>query len=80
LYRVPLVFSPQPEGGFTVFSPVLPELVTEGNSLEEAYANVRDALATVIELYADQGQPLPAGIALPATGEAIWSAALVESA
>jgi antitoxin HicB len=80
LYRVPLIFSPQPEGGFTVTSPALPELVTEGDDLEEAYTNVRDALAAVIELYADQGRPLPASITLPATGEVVWSEALVESA
>ena len=55
LKRIPLVFTPQPEGGFTVTSPVLPELLTEGDSLEEAYANVQDAPAAVIELYADQG-------------------------
>ena len=42
LYRVPLLFTPQPEGGFTVTSPVLPELVTEGDTLDEAYANVQD--------------------------------------
>ena len=29
MYRVPLVFTPQPEGGYTVTSPVLPELLTE---------------------------------------------------
>jgi antitoxin HicB len=80
LYRVPLVFSPQPEGGYTVTSPVLPELVTEGDSLEDAYSNTRDALNTVIELYADQGRPLPAAIQLPLTGEVVWSDALVESA
>ena len=34
--RLPLVFTPQPEGGFTVTSPVLPELITEGDTLEEA--------------------------------------------
>ena len=79
LYRLPLVFDPQPEGGFTVTSPVLPELVTEGDNLEEAYANVRDALAAVLELYADQGRSLPAGITLPAAGEVIWSETLVES-
>jgi antitoxin HicB len=44
LYKLPLVFSPQPEGGFTVTSPVLPELVTEGDTVEEALENVRDAL------------------------------------
>ena len=80
LRRVPLVFSPQPEGGFTVTSPVLPELVTEGDTLEEAYANVRDALAAVVELYAEQGRPLPAGVELPAAGQVVWSDALVEVA
>ena len=60
--RLPLIFTPQPEGGFTVTSPVLPELVTEGDSWEEACANVSDALAAVIELYAEQGRPLPEGI------------------
>ena len=48
--RLPLVFTPQPEGGFTVTSPVLPELVTEGDTLDEAFANVRDALSAVLEL------------------------------
>jgi antitoxin HicB len=57
--RLPLVFTPQPEGGFTVTSPVLPELVTEGDTLEEAFAHVKDALAAVIELYADEGRGLP---------------------
>ena len=79
LYRVPLVFTPQPAGGFTVTSPVLPELVTEGDTLDEAYANVPDALAAVIELYADQNQPLPTGVTLPSQGEVVWSDALVES-
>ncbi|HLA82622.1 MAG TPA: type II toxin-antitoxin system HicB family antitoxin, partial [Thermoleophilia bacterium] len=41
--------SPQPEGGYTVTSPVLPELVTEGDTLEEAIRNVQDALEAVIE-------------------------------
>lgn len=59
-------------------SPVLPELLTEGDTLEEAYANVRDALAAVIELYADQGRALPSGINLPASGQVVWSEALVE--
>jgi antitoxin HicB len=80
LRRVPLVFSPQPEGGFTVTSPILPELITEGDTLEEAYANVSDALAAVIELYADQGRTLPVGVELPVTGQVIWSDALVEVA
>lgn len=31
-YKLPLVLTPQPEGGYTVASPLLPELVTEGDS------------------------------------------------
>jgi len=65
LRRIPLVFAPQPECGFTVTSPVLPELVTEGDSWEEAHANVADALAAVTELYLEQDRPLPSGIPLP---------------
>ncbi|MFI5381640.1 MAG: type II toxin-antitoxin system HicB family antitoxin [Tepidisphaerales bacterium] len=80
LRRIPLIFSPQPEGGFTVTSPILPELVTEGDTLEEAYANVSDALAAVIELYAEQGRALPSGVELPGAGQVVWSDALVEVA
>ena len=58
-YKVPLLLTPQPEGGYTVTSPLLPELVTEGDSLSEALDNVKDALATVIELYQDLGRQLP---------------------
>jgi antitoxin HicB len=79
MYRVPLLFTPQPEGGYTVTSPVLPELITEGDTLEEAHANVSDAFEAVVELYADQGRSLPASIALPALGEVVWSEALVGS-
>ena len=64
--RLPLIFSPQPEGGFTVTSPVLPELVTEGGSLEEAFANVRDALAAVLEIYSEDGRSLPSSVTLEA--------------
>jgi antitoxin HicB len=59
LYKVPLLLSPQPEGGFTVTSPLLPELVTEGDTVDEALTNVQDALAAVVEAYQDLGRSLP---------------------
>ncbi|MDX1962162.1 MAG: type II toxin-antitoxin system HicB family antitoxin [Pirellulales bacterium] len=77
VYRLPLVFTPQPEGGYTVTSPVLPEFLTEGNTLEEAQGNVQDAFMAVLELYADLGRALPASITLPVTGEVICSETLV---
>jgi antitoxin HicB len=54
-------------------------LVTEGDTLGEAFANAQDALAAVIELYADEGRPLPLGVTLPMTGQIVWSDALVEA-
>ena len=57
-YKIPLVLTPQPEGGYTVTSPLLQELVTEGDSLDEALENVKDALAAVIEIYQDFGRSL----------------------
>jgi antitoxin HicB len=80
LRKLPLVFSPQPEGGFTVTSPVLPELITEGDTIDEAHANVADALAAVFELYAEQGRALPESTRVPESGEVIWSEWLVEVA
>jgi antitoxin HicB len=62
-YKLPLVFEPQPEGGYTVTSPLLPELLTEGDTVADALENVRDALAAVLEIYQEQGKTLPASIA-----------------
>ena len=58
-YKIPLLLTPQPEGGYTVTSPLLPELVTEGDLLGEALENVQDAFAVVIELYQEMGRSLP---------------------
>lgn len=62
LVKVPLVLTPQPEGGFTVTSPLLPELITEGDTLDEALDNVRDAILAVIELYEDLGREFPSNL------------------
>ena len=63
MYRIPLVFTPQPEGGYTVTSPALPELVTEGDTLEEAQGNVQDAFDAVKEIYTEQNRALPVEMA-----------------
>lgn len=70
-YKLPLVFAPQPEGGFTVTSPLLPELITEGDSADDAIENARDALAAVIDAYHETGRALPANLIVPDRGELI---------
>jgi antitoxin HicB len=62
LYKIPLMLTLQPEGGYTVTSPALPELITAGEIVEVALAHVQDALAAVVELYEDLGKPLPTTI------------------
>jgi antitoxin HicB len=45
-----------------VTSPVLPELITEGDTVTEAMENVRDAFQVVLEIYEDEGRALPDSI------------------
>ncbi|MFN3706285.1 MAG: type II toxin-antitoxin system HicB family antitoxin [Thermoflexales bacterium] len=62
IYKLPLVFEPQPEGGYTVACPILPKLITEGDTIAEALENVKDALLAVVETYQDLHRPLPAAL------------------
>jgi antitoxin HicB len=71
LYKVPLMLTLQPEGGYTVTNPLLPELVTEGDTLDEALAHVQDAVYAVVELYEDLGKPLPASLRQSPEADAI---------
>lgn len=56
--HVELIFEPQDEGGFTVYSPELPGLITEGDTLEAAERNAQEALELYVESMRDRGQPL----------------------
>ena len=68
---MPLVVEPQPEGGYTITSPVLPELVTEGDTMEDALENVRDAFASLLELYQEFGRTLPPELAIDQINHAV---------
>jgi antitoxin HicB len=54
-----VVLEPQPEGGFTVLVPALPEIVTEGDNEEEALAMAQDAIRLVLEDRAARGEDIP---------------------
>ncbi len=47
--NVKVVLVPAEEGGFTVYVPALPGCVSEGDTREEALANIREALALYLE-------------------------------
>jgi len=50
---------PEPEGGYTVSVPALPEVVTWGETYEEAMANAKEAIEAVLEFYRDEGWEIP---------------------
>ena len=52
--KLKVVFEPSDEGGFTVYVPSLPGCISEGESFEEAMANIKEA----IELYLEEEEPL----------------------
>ena len=41
---IKVVIEPQEEGGYTVFVPTLPGCVSQGETTEEAIANIREAI------------------------------------
>ncbi len=45
--------------GLTVTAPDVPELVTCGDTREEALERAQDALVTALSFYVDEGKPLP---------------------
>lgn len=47
--EVEFVFEPQEEGGYHVYAPEMPGLHTEGDDLDEATENAREALALYVE-------------------------------
>ena len=46
--------------------------MTEGDSIDEALANVGDAFLAVIELYEDQGRLLPSSVELLSSQDPLW--------
>jgi predicted RNase H-like HicB family nuclease len=47
--KVKVILIPAEEGGFTVYIPALPGCVSEGDTREEALANIREALELYLE-------------------------------
>jgi antitoxin HicB len=56
-----VVLEPEPEGGFTVRVPAIPEIVTYGKDERDALAMAEDAIRLVIADCAARGEPMPSG-------------------
>ena len=77
LFKIPLVLEPQKEGGWTVTSPVIPELVTEVDNLKQLDEVVRDAVNAVMELYEDTGKEFPAALIADGMKSPVWFESLI---
>ncbi len=57
--RFRAVFVHDEDGGYTVFAANLPGVVSEGETVSEATANITEAFELAIETYKDLGRPIP---------------------
>ncbi|MDN2579269.1 type II toxin-antitoxin system HicB family antitoxin [Aquibium sp. ELW1220] len=57
--RFTIHLRPEPEGGYTVQVPALPEVVTYGETYMEAMANAREAIEAILDFYRDEGWDIP---------------------
>ena len=51
--KLKIVLEPSDEGGYTVYVPSLPGCISEGNTKEEAMANIKEAIELYLELAED---------------------------
>ena len=58
-YSFSIILEPQEEGGFTVLVPALPEVVTEGDTEQEALANAEEAIRLIVSYRRDHGIAIP---------------------
>ncbi|RLI19656.1 type II toxin-antitoxin system HicB family antitoxin [Candidatus Bathyarchaeota archaeon] len=51
--KIKVVLEPQEEGGYTVYVPSLPGCISEGETVEEALENIKEAISLYLEVSDD---------------------------
>ena len=60
LQKFTVILLPQIEGGYQLFFPYYPECTTDGDTVEEALANAKEALEGILAVDAEHGgNPVP---------------------
>lgn len=59
VYTYSVLFEPAVEGGYTVSVPMLPGVITEGDTLAEARARVKEAIRGYLKVLRKYGDPIP---------------------
>jgi antitoxin HicB len=64
--RYTVVLLPEPEeGGFSVLVPALPGCLTQGETVDEALTNAREAIGLHLRALTRDGEPVPEETAPP---------------
>ncbi len=53
------IFEPAEEGGYVVTVPALPGCATQGETFEEAVANIKDAIEGYLTVMVEEGESIP---------------------
>ena len=54
-----VIFEPEEDGGYTVYVPTLPGCVSQGETAEEAMANIKEAIDVYMESLRERKIALP---------------------
>jgi antitoxin HicB len=57
--RYTVLLDPEEDGGFVISVPALPGCISQGDTREEALANIREAIALYVEDCRAAGDPVP---------------------
>lgn len=58
-HRYRVMLEPEEEGGYAVWVPALPGCVSQGETRDEALANIREAIQCYLESCLKHGEPIP---------------------
>lgn len=59
VYGYTAVFQPEDEGGYSVTVPAVPGAISQGDTLEEARENIKEAILGILESRRKHGLPIP---------------------
>lgn len=58
-YLYPVVFEADEDGGFAVMCPAIPGCISQGDTVEEATENIRDAIMLCLADMRERGESIP---------------------
>jgi antitoxin HicB len=64
IHRYRVMLEPEEEDGYAVWVPALPGCVSQGETPEEALANIREAIQCYLESSLKHGEPIPSDTAM----------------